>query len=257
MKALPVERHAPATPITGPSVLLIHGFASSGAAEWPDHRWAQPLGNAGRETLVVDLPAHGAGPAVPSAEDATPELVLEQLSEAVLTASTERIDVVAYSLGARLAWDLAAVSPIPVRRLVLGGLSPGEPFAAIDLDAARALLGGASPRADPVTTAIAGLIARSGYEHESLLNLVQGLARGPFEPARRPPSVPTLLVAGRADAMADGIEELAATAPYGRIARVPGDHGEALHSAEFVTRAFEFLELAGATGPTITNPALQ
>lgn len=194
---------------------------------------------------MVDLPGHGAGPAVPSVGDAVPERVLEQLGEAASTASTDRIDVVGYSLGARLAWDFAAVSPIPVRRLVLGGCSPGEPFAAVDPDAARALLRGGSITADPVTTAIAGMIGRSGYEHESLLRLVEGMAGDAFAPERRAPRIPTLLLAGRADALTSGIDQLAAVAPHGRLARIPGDHGEALHSAEFAARAFEFLQVAG------------
>jgi pimeloyl-ACP methyl ester carboxylesterase len=56
------------------------------------------------------------------------------------------IDVVGYSLGARLAWALAGHPAVAVRRLVLGGLSPMEPFAMVDLPAARtALAGGPAP----------------------------------------------------------------------------------------------------------------
>lgn len=55
---LAVERTAPVR-VTGPAVVLVHGFASSGSQDWPPARWAEPPARAGREVYVVDLPGHG------------------------------------------------------------------------------------------------------------------------------------------------------------------------------------------------------
>ena len=52
-----IERHQG----TGRPVVLLHGLASRGAQDWPDHEWAGVVGD--RPRLVVDLPAHGESPA--------------------------------------------------------------------------------------------------------------------------------------------------------------------------------------------------
>ncbi|MER7081441.1 alpha/beta hydrolase fold [Saccharopolyspora kobensis] len=227
--------------VTGPAVVLIHGFASSGAQDWPADRWARPLAAAGRETLVVDLPGHGESPRVGSAAEATTGRVLEKLDEALRAAGADSVDVVGYSLGARLAWDLVAVSRVPVRRLVLGGLSPVEPFAAVDVAAARAAARGGDRPADQLTGMVLGMASAPGRDTESLLSLVEGLASEPFDPAAAPPGVPALLVGGVDDPMSQGIDELAGHLPQGAVLRVPGDHLGALAGDEFRAAAVEFL----------------
>jgi pimeloyl-ACP methyl ester carboxylesterase len=240
MTTLPVDRTVPVGEASGPTVVLIHGFASTAARDWPADRWAAPFAAAGRETIAVHLPAHGSGPAITSAEGGTTRHVLDQLAATVLTSAPGEVDVIGYSLGARLAWDLAS-GPVPVRRLVLGGLSPIEPFGAVDLVAARAFLAGGPAPADPLTTIIAGMCSADGQDGGSLLNLVEGMAREPFDSTAAPPAVPTLLVAGADDPMAQGIEGLAAHVAGARVARVPGDHLEALTGQEFRATAADFL----------------
>ncbi|MDA3645232.1 alpha/beta fold hydrolase [Saccharopolyspora indica] len=227
--------------VTGPAVVLIHGFASSGAQDWPVGRWARPLASAGRETLVVDLPGHGASPRVGSAAEGTTGKVLDKLAEALQTAGTDTVDVIGYSLGARLAWDLVAVSRVPVRRLVLGGLSPVEPFGAVDVAAARAAARGGDRPADQLTGMVLGMVTAPGRDAESLLSLVEGLAREPFDPAAAPPGVPALLVGGADDPMSQGVNGLAHHLPRGEVLRVPGDHHGALTGDEFRAAAVEFL----------------
>lgn len=241
MNVLPVD-HTPSTgAVTGPAIVLLHGFASRAAADWPPGRWAGPLAAAGRETLVVHLPGHGPGPAAASADEVTTGRILRRLAASVATVSTGEVDVVGYSLGARLAWDLVRTSPVPVRRLVLGGLSPVEPFGGVDLAAARAFVNGGTPPADPLTGAIAGMCAGPGQDAGSLLNLVEGLAREPFDPAADPPAVPTLFLAGEGDPMAQGIDSVAGRVAGAHVVRVPGDHLGALAGDEFRAAVFDFL----------------
>ncbi|MBB5958667.1 pimeloyl-ACP methyl ester carboxylesterase [Saccharothrix tamanrassetensis] len=236
--ALPVTRTQPTSEVTGPPVVLIHGFAASGTGDWPAERWAGPLAAAGRETVVVHLPGHAGGPAVDSADEVTTGHLLRRLAEGIGSAE---VDVVGYSLGARLAWDLAATRAVAVRRLVLGGLSPVEPFAAVDLAAARAALRGGPQPADPLTGFITGMVSGEGQDAESLLRLVEGLAREPFDPAARAPEVPTLFVAGQEDPMAGGIEQVVARVPGARLQHVPGDHLGALAGDDLRAAVFGFL----------------
>ncbi|MFE3178928.1 alpha/beta fold hydrolase [Amycolatopsis sp. NPDC059090] len=234
--AFPVTRTLSVRPVTGPPVVLIHGFASSAACDWPAEYWADPLAAAGRETIVVHLPGHPGGPRVGEAAEVTATRVVDALAEC---AGAEEVDVVGYSLGARLAWDLASHPKVSVRRLVLGGLSPQEPFAAVDLVAARqAVQGGPSPD-DPLTGGITAMAAAG--DAVSLLNLVEGLAGEPFDPGAGVPRVPTLFLAGRQDFMAHGIEQLVARVPGARLRQVAGDHRGALVGVELREAVFDFL----------------
>ncbi|MFT3798338.1 alpha/beta fold hydrolase [Microbacterium sp.] len=233
-------QHTPArkTP-SGPPVVLIHGFASRGAADWPAEQWAQPLSAAGRDVVVIDLPGHGDSPA-PGAALPT-GAVLAALADAVRAAVGDaEIDLVGYSLGARLAWDLAGTSAVPVRRLVLGGISPVEPFGAVDVAAARAAADGGPAPADPLTGMILAMARQSG-DPRALLDVVAGLGAEPFDPAVSPPRVPTLLLAGADDQMMQGIDALAAAIPGARLEHVPGDHFGALRSPELREAVREFL----------------
>ena len=230
-------RRVPADgPVSGPPVLFVHGLASRGRVDWPDAEWAGVL--PGREALVVDLPAHGAspGPAQPLVSSA----VVDLLQDVVAGAGGE-VDVVAYSLGARLTWDLIARGG--VRRAVLGGLSPFEPFALMDLPAARAALAGGDAPLDPVTGMILGMVQLPGVDPDAALNLIEGLAAEPFDPAVGVPDAPVLFVRGEADEMTAGLADLAAAVPGARFALVPGDHLQALHTPEFRAAVREFLTM--------------
>jgi pimeloyl-ACP methyl ester carboxylesterase len=236
--ALAVRRFSPAGPPTGPPVLLLHGFASDGATDWVSTGWPAALTAAGRPVLVPDLPGHGSSP---GPADAGPRAVVEELAFAVGTASEKasEVDIVGYSLGARLAWELPAL--LPVRRLVLGGLSPHEPFGAVDVEAALAFAGGGKLPGDPLTAAIARMITAPGRDPAALARCIEGLRREPFAPRAGTITVPTRFVAGRDDPVSGGIEQLVPLVPGSELLTVPGDHGAALRGAAFKTAALTFL----------------
>ena len=224
-------------PGTGRPVVFLHGLASTGTQDWPDAEWSGVV--PGRPRLVIDLPAHGRSPEVGALPTSG---VIDLLAETIIDAvGTQEVDLVGYSLGARLAWDLVGHRSLKVGRLVLGGLAAREPFAMVDLDAARlAVAGGAAP-ADPLTGMIVQMATLSGSRPQGILDLIEGLAAEPFDPAARPPRHPVLLLGGTEDAMAAEIDDLAALLPDGRAVRVPGDHLQARHSVRFREAAGEAL----------------
>ena len=229
-----------ATSNAAPPVALLHGFASSAEADFLTTGWVAALHAAGRSVVAIDLPGHGASPALTSPPEATTSAVLDALSTALTAAAGGgSIDLVGYSLGGRLAWDLPARTP-QIRRLVLGGVSPMEPFAAVDPAELAAALGGAAP-ASPLIGMMAGMISAPGLDTASLARLIPGLAAEPFTPAANAPRVPTLLVAGGNDPLAAGGEALIAELTAGSFSTVPGDHRGALDSPEFRSAALEFL----------------
>ncbi|QIK62597.1 alpha/beta hydrolase [Leucobacter viscericola] len=232
-----------------PPVILLHGFASSASEDYLTTGWARSLNAAGRSAIAIDLPAHGNNPPLASASEAatsaTVSAILETIDAAISPesegagSSTAEFDVIGYSLGARLAWELPLATP-RVRRLALGGLSPIEPFSAIDPAELRGALTGTAPQ-NPLVGIMANLISTPGKDTASLELLIQGLAAEPFTPQRGGPQIPTLFVAGSSDALTEGIDDLAAGLPRASVTRVPGDHREALDSAEFRSTAIEFL----------------
>lgn len=231
-----------AGPVTGPTVILLHGFASSGAADFPAAEWSARLAAAGRPSVTVDLPGHGAS--VPIVADSFgTAAVLDSLAAVIEAVPTDEVDLVGYSLGGRICWDLARRSPKPVRRAVLGGVSAQEPFGALDAVAARSFFEGGPAPTDPLTGFMTQMMSAPGNDAGSLLALVVGMGREPFDPAASPPQVPTLLLAGAHDPMTQGLEQIAVAVPQGSVERLPGDHLGLLHSAAFRDRVFEFLQV--------------
>lgn len=224
-----IERH----PGVGRPVVFLHGLASRGGQDWPDAEWTGVFGD--RPRVVVDLPAHGASPALGVAPTS---VVLDAIAEAV---GGGEVDLVGYSLGARLAWDLASHPGVAVRRVVLGGLSAGEPFALVDLEAARTVIAGGAEPTDPLTGMIVHMASLPGNRPGDVIDLIEGLASEPFSPQSGAPAQPVLLLGGVDDMMAAGIDDLARLLPAARAQRVPGDHLAALHAAEFRAAARDFL----------------
>lgn len=228
-------------PASGPPVLLIHGFGSNGRADWVGPGWPATLTAAGRTVLVPDLPGHGEGATPRDRGDALPSAVVAGLAELIKSGTTGPVDVIGYSMGARLAWELPQAPGIEVAHLVLGGLSPAEPFVAADTERILTCAETGETPGDPLTAAIVGMVTGDDKDTRGLVDCVAGLGSEPFAPRAAPPDVPTLLIAGEDDTMTEGITELAALVAGSSLRYVPGDHGAALHSGQFRKLATEFI----------------
>ncbi|HEY3079449.1 MAG TPA: 2-succinyl-6-hydroxy-2,4-cyclohexadiene-1-carboxylate synthase [Chloroflexota bacterium] len=105
----------------GAPLLLLHGFTGS-AATWAPLRGA--LG-AGRRLIAVDLLGHGASPSPPDPADYAVEREVERLVGLLDRLSVERTSALGYSMGGRIALQLALAHPERIERLVLESTSPG------------------------------------------------------------------------------------------------------------------------------------
>lgn len=121
MDRAPVELAAIRRGPPGRTTLVLHGFTGTGQAM---HALVESL--PGR-VVAPDLVGHGVSPAPdavgPYRADAQVGQVLELVS--VDGADAEPMDVVGYSMGARLALCLAVAHPERVRRLALIGATAG------------------------------------------------------------------------------------------------------------------------------------
>jgi 2-succinyl-6-hydroxy-2,4-cyclohexadiene-1-carboxylate synthase len=112
---------------TGRPVLLLHGFTGRGSS-WGAHATSLPRSF---RVVVVDLPGHGrSGFAEPSRMSV--ERSADDLATILLGLDATPAHVVGYSLGARIALQLAVAHPDVVDRLVLE-----SPSAGIEADADR------------------------------------------------------------------------------------------------------------------------
>lgn len=235
-----------------PPVLLLHGFGSSSSRNWVDTGWVRFLNDAGRTVIMVDLPAHGDSAAPADAGAYAPSRmradILQALFDERVVPITEGqpasgVDLIGYSLGARLAWEFGATQPELVRRMVLGGPGTADPLADFDLEGAERFLAGGPATSDPTTADLLRMAqAIPDNDLPSLLAMVSAIKTEPFDPQGAVPRMPLLLVAGDQDEYAEGIQDLRTWAPQAEVTTLPGrNHTNAITSRAFKDAALAFL----------------
>ncbi|WP_116244491.1 alpha/beta fold hydrolase [Nocardiopsis sp. FIRDI 009] len=224
----------PSEPADAVPVLLLHGFGTNFGMNWSAAGWPQALGGAGLRVLGPDLRGHG-GSDKPLDEAAyLPERFTADLLGLLDELAVDRVDLVGYSMGSRLAWELALTAPDRVRRAALGGFGPVNAFADADLSAPGA---GDTPF-DQVFRTVSGL---AGNDAEALAACARGQAARPFAADPAPVGVPLLFVSGARDTLATGAEDLAARCG-GTHVEIPGrDHANAVSSRVFKQAVVDFL----------------
>ncbi|WP_240183756.1 alpha/beta fold hydrolase [Leifsonia aquatica] len=241
----PVRLHVTRHPGADP-VLLVHGFATTGALTWESTGWVDALVAAGRGVLVPDLRGHGGSEAPHDPEAYSPALLGGDLRAVLDAEGLEDVDVIGYSMGSWAALALAGLVPeIPVgrvRRLVVGGIGTVEQFGHWGVSAVQAVLRDGLEMPEPefaLGPLLASLRRAPGVDIEALAACVAGMAQHPLPLG--PTGRPTLLVAGEADPVAEDAEQAAALLGA-RLVRVPRrDHITTLSARAFKQAALPFL----------------
>ncbi len=218
-------------------ILLVHGFASTAGVSWTGTGWVRFLEEAGRGVVTADLRGHGRSDKPHRAADYAPRQMAADLVVVLDALGLDQVDVVAYSMGSRVAAALAGLAPNRVVRLVLGGAGPTELFESWDQETMTRFLAGETP-ADPMIAAVLAAAVGSGGDRAALLACVAGFAGATLDV---PPGIPVLYVAGGADPIPAGVAQLA-RARGSEYLQLPGrDHVNALTSREFKRAVLEFL----------------
>ncbi len=98
-------------------VVLVHGFATSATRTWAEPGWLDLLADAGRQAIAVDLLGHGDAdkPHDPAAYEQMEDHLLAQFPDG-------EVDVISFSMGARLTLTLATRHPERFGRIVVAGV---------------------------------------------------------------------------------------------------------------------------------------
>ncbi|WP_374007876.1 alpha/beta fold hydrolase [Leifsonia sp. LS-T14] len=239
MARLHVERYPGADP-----VLLVHGFASTGALTWEATGWVAALAEAGRGAIVPDLRGHGGSDAPHEADAYSPQLLAGDLLAVLDAEGLARVDVMGYSMGSWVSLALVGLAPHRVRRLVVGGVGTVEQFGYWGVPAVQAALRGDATALDassPLAPLLASLRQAPGVDREALAACAAGMAAHPL-PLQS--SVPTMLVVGDADPVAHGSGEAARLLGAELVVLPRRNHVTTLSARGFKAAALPFL--AGA-----------
>jgi pimeloyl-ACP methyl ester carboxylesterase len=222
-------------------IVMVHGFATTASVTWHTPGWVRAVVEAGRGAITPDLRGHGRSDKPYRAEDYEPRQLAADLVAVLDDLELERVDVIAYSLGSRVAAALARLAPQRVGALVFGGAGPLELFKTWDLDAVNRFASQGEVTAeieDPTIAAVLGAAIVAGADRRALVACVQGVAGATLDV---PAGIRQLFVAGGADAISVGAEQLAA-ARGAEYLELPGrTHINALTAREFKRAALEFL----------------
>src|SRR6478752_6130502 len=94
-----------------PTVLCVHGFASSCRDNWVSTGWVRDLLRAGFRVLGVDQLGHGASDKPHEASEYTIDALVVDLVTVLDTYLLDTVRYAGYSLGARVGWQLAVNVP--------------------------------------------------------------------------------------------------------------------------------------------------
>ena len=230
------DRHEP--------ILLIHGFASSHAVNWVFPTWLQTLTGAGREVILYDVRGHGRSdkPYDPAA------YTLAMLSDDALAVMDHfglgTIDVMGYSMGARIAAFLQRRAPDRVRSLILGGLGHALveggtlPMGIADAMDAPAL----ESLTDPHQRLFRAFADATRSDRRALAACIRGARQLMPEAEVAAIDCPVLIAVGTRDDIAGDPDALAALLPDARVCHVDGrDHNKTVGDRAYKAAVLAFL----------------
>lgn len=229
---------------SGPPVLLIHGFASSGKVNWVDTGWVETLAGAGYTAITLDNRGHGASEKPHDPEAYHPAVMAQDALALLDHLEIGQAAVMGYSMGARISAFLAYAHPERVPALIFGGM--GLNLINGLSDGNDIIAGLRAPSLDDLTHPTARQFRifadHTGSDREALAACME-TSREPMARADvRRIAMPVLVAVGEADTMAGRPEPLAELLPLGQAVVIPKrDHMRATGDKVYKAEALAFL----------------
>jgi len=228
----------------GEPILLIHGFASNVVTNWIDPQWVRTLMQAGRRVIAYDNRGHGESDKLYEPERYGAPEMAEDAVRLLDHLGIERVDVLGYSMGTRIAAFLVFTHPERVRSVIFGGLG---------IHMVRGMVGSGplakaleAPRLEDVTNDTARSFRLFAEQTKSDLKALAACMRGPRE--KLPPeklgeiAVPVLVAVGSEDVIGGSGAALAELIPGSQFLEITGrDHMKAVGDSRFKQGVLDFL----------------
>jgi len=228
----------------GDPILLVHGFASNIEVNWGGTGWVKTLVDDGRRVIAFDHRGHGQSAKLYDPEQYTLHHMADDAQALLDRLSLPRVDLIGYSMGARVSALFAILHPERVRSLVIGGMGARLLTMSSNWEAiAKAL---EAPSADAVPDAYARdfrvFADRTKGDLRALAACMRAsrTALGPDLLAQI--ACPTLVAVGTEDVVAGSPYDLAKHISGAEVLSIPGrDHNRAVGDPRFKDGVLAFL----------------
>jgi pimeloyl-ACP methyl ester carboxylesterase len=228
----------------GDPIVLVHGFASTKETNWVAPGWVSTLARAGRRAIALDNRGHGQSSKLYDPADYHTELMAQDVLALIDHLGLDRVDLMGYSMGARICAFLAAHQPDVARSLILGGLGIHlVDGVGLNEDIALAL---EAPSLADVSDPTGRQFRAFAEQTKSDLRALAACLRGSRQTLPREEAAaiqaPVLIAVGTKDDVAGPAAPLADIIPGARALDIPGrDHMLAVGDRVFKAGALEFL----------------
>ena len=228
----------------GKPVLLIHDFASNIEINWVSTGWVDTLTAAGYRVIALDNRGHGKSQKLYDPNLYFAHEMADDARRLLDRLGIERLPILGYSMGARIAAFLALQSPGRVSRAVFGGMGINL---VTGLSDSEAIISALTAESLAEVTDRSGRQFRIFAEHSgadrAALAACMINSREPMKEADvRRIEAPVLVAVGAEDEMAGSAEALAKLLPHGEAFIIPRrDHMRATGDGAFKDAALEFL----------------
>ena len=238
----------PADGVAG-TVFLVHGFATSRAENWRRLGWYGAFERKGYRLVALDLRGHGESdkPHDPAAYGG--DVLVGDIVGLMDHLDLGRVDLLGYSMGARLSLQTALTHPGRVNNLIVGGIGDRmlkpPPAEAPKMTMAEAMRAEDPESITEKTMKGFRLFADGqGEDRLALAAFTEGRGGAPIGADDLAGiAMPALVVAGSLDEMAGDPQGLADAIPGAKSVTLPAcDHFSAIPHALFKAAVFDFLE---------------
>lgn len=229
----------------GETIVLVHGFASTARVNWVSPGWVTTLVRAGRRVIALDNRGHGGSSKLYDPAAYHSAVMADDVAALVDHLALGRVDVMGYSMGARITAFFALSHGERLRRAILGGLGAYLMHGIGDTESISKAL--EAPSLADVHDVRGRMFRAFAEQTKSDLKALAACARGSRQTLTEKElaliSAPVLVAVGTKDAIAGSPGELAASLPNGRALDIPDrDHMLAVGDKLFKQAVLRFLD---------------
>ena len=225
-------------------ILLVHGFSSSIKDNWADTGWIRFLNDNGKRVIALDNRGHGNSEKFYSDTDYSIATMANDAVELLDYLNIDKVNLLGYSMGARISAMIAMQHPRHAAKVILGGNGYGMIEGSGDWTIVKDGLLAASM--DDVTDlrarAFRRFAERTNSDRRALAACIMGNRQLFTEEDFATITSPTLVAIGTDDEIAGSGEKLADLMPNGHFFPIKGrDHMRASTDKSFMHIVLQFL----------------